>query len=351
MTERNYLSALYINACLERSGDTSLDVILDYTRFPEPYQFMRTYIYNLVRCSTEDKQVKQDILSHLAGEFYDNDRVSGWDYPFYDRKLKPLLDIVRSLVGPEGVHVRRWKTAVIILGGTDSVDEAMWGIIDVEMPNLVSLHISQFDHSIWDRPSLWPALRELTTSAMIAIRHVPIDFNALTSFEFCHFNYQEYSSNFATLSQCVALRKLTIKCDGRPIDNAPQIEVELPMLVSLTLEGKVDLIDYVRFISPKLEHWILDCEPCNKFPDVDAAYVEWYCRKVWRGNTPGAERSCLLQVLSTFKRTTSFTAVELEHAELCFDTICALAEAKTLPACLGLIEIDGAGSLNLAGSR
>ncbi|KAG8851472.1 hypothetical protein FRC20_001748 [Serendipita sp. 405] len=348
----NSLSTLYVNACLERSGDALLDVVLDCRSLPQRRAYMQAYICDLIRRSVEDKQDKIDILDYLSCEFR-GEVGYGCQYPLYERKLELLLGIIRTLTGPENVHVRRWRSTIISspyfddLDSVGGVDEAMRSLLGVEMPNLQSLLIDRFDESKSDGPSLWPALRELTTSAMMPIGRVPIDFTSLTSLNFHHYNYGGYISNFSTLSQCVALQELTINCFGGAIINGPPIEVGLPMLTLLVLEGHVGLLDYVRFISPNLEDWSLHCEPCNKFPDVDAVYVQWDCRKAWNGNSLDAERSCLLQLLSSFKRTRIFKLLGLDHAKPCFADVCRMGKEKRLPSCLEVIDIDGAGSLNL----
>ncbi|KAG8851473.1 hypothetical protein FRC20_001749 [Serendipita sp. 405] len=104
LTEINSLSVPYIKACLERSGDAPLDVILDCDELPGGHEFMRNYIYDLLDRSVESEQDREDISSHLAGEFRDDEDGDGWDFPLYERKLEPLLDIIHALAGPKGIN-------------------------------------------------------------------------------------------------------------------------------------------------------------------------------------------------------------------------------------------------------
>ncbi|KAG8809225.1 hypothetical protein FRC19_005362 [Serendipita sp. 401] len=356
LIESNSLSVPYINTCLERSRGILLDVVLDYSRCVDPHQFMRNYIYRMVVLATkeEEEQDRENILSHLDREFsgFDLDFGSSSGYPFYEKRLRSSLDIVRRLVGPEGAHAQRWRSAIISFGDTDN--QTLWTLLSVEMPHLRSIRINQSYSSELDKilpHDPWPSLRELAISNMvdaIEIARAPVDFTVLTALEFCHDSIG-YPSNFRTLSHCIALRELTIDCWELEVADRPLIEVGLPMLVSLTLKGKVDSLDYVRFSSAKLEHWILDCRPCKKFPDVNAVHVEWLCQKLLLSSSSfKEERGCLHRLLSSFTKTLSFTVIGLGHAGLCFSQICEMEKEKRLPDCLKLVEIEGAGLLDLA---
>ncbi|KAG8773582.1 hypothetical protein FRC15_001923 [Serendipita sp. 397] len=350
LSEINSLSASYVKLSLERGKETLLDVVLDCDDIAKPFNFMRGYIYNLVCNAVVDEVDRRDLRTHLDKEFTEQDGFydyPGWEFPFYKRRLELALVIIRSLITSGQAHAHRWRSAVITFSGIDDIQDTILELFKSKMPNLRSFEGTMIPFNKSGN-TLWPSLRELAISTIVDLSLVPVNFPLLTTFKFHHHKNRENLSDLAILSQCTALQELSIYCEGGTFPGVPRLDANLPMLISLSLEGNVRSIGYVRFNSPKLERWNLTCKPSKALPEVHAPHVKWVNSDYGSRSSLDSEMYFLRLLLTTFKKTASFTAEGLAHPKPCFAEICNMKAAKKLPDCLRTIEIMGAGAFDLA---
>ncbi|KAG8811257.1 hypothetical protein FRB91_003335 [Serendipita sp. 411] len=346
LNEVNSLSTSYVHACLQRSAATSLDIVLDCDEVDESDDFMKGYVFEVVCGSLVDRKEEGEMRRYLWSVFdeYEGDNDFIGESLLYERKTTQVLDIINSFWGLDGTHTCRWRSAVIMLPYVERIDEEIWSLFNVKMPNLQVLQINRWNpldlqNSLPD--AAWPALRNLSVFSNIDLDNTPIKFDSLQFLDVHCYNAWEIA-NMQALSQCVALRELTIHFGQVKTLGLPQIDIHLPKLVSFTLNGYLHLIDYIRFRLPRLECWNIACSPSETIPDIHVAHIRCY---VWgHKNTFEAEMAFVLQLLS---RTTSLRIESLEHPDLCLEEIRKMRAQKRLPDCLRTVEVVGVGSLDL----
>ncbi|KAG8764985.1 hypothetical protein FRC15_007295 [Serendipita sp. 397] len=367
LDEVNSLTASYVHACLERSANVSLDINLNCSAMCNQERFLKFYATNVVRNSLTNEDEKYEAYDHfylLFSKYIVDDTPSNNDeltlynredndeLMFYNRKMKEALVIVNSLRGRDRTHTRRWRSAVLDFPDLGRVFREMWFLLDLEMPDLRYLKlefIPGFDFLPGFKGGLpdvkLPALRDFSYGPLQGLYKMPIKFGSLQVLSFKHCNYMGDKLNMETLSQCLALRDLTLWYECRQkLPGTRKIDIHLPLLTSFTFEGHPPFINYVQFRLPRLEHWNLICPPSKRLQDIEANHIKWQVRPQFRQDQFEAEMAFIVQPLS---RTTSLRVEKLKYPDRCLEKLHKMRAEKKLPDRLRRVEIVGAGVLDL----
>ncbi|KAG8844882.1 hypothetical protein FRB91_002244 [Serendipita sp. 411] len=345
LKEVNCLSTRYVQACLERSRNALLDVVLDYSDVLEQFISPGEYISRLIRDSLPGSDLEGiDRVSVGVGDV-------AWDMDFstLERILQGRFKIIQSLTGPECIHTRRWRSAIISFPANENPQPEMLDLFTGEMPNLQILQLDNVTFQLFCKrlpDSGWPTVTQFRFSSDLKLSRAPLNLGLLTVLRFEHCNEENNADNLATLAQCTSLRELEIECSGSKILDTPQIDIHLPLLTSFTLRRAVSYIDYVHFHLPKLKHLKLACRADQVLPNIDALHVEW---EVWMGHWIEVEdeMNYLLHLLSGLKKAVSLTVKHLTHPEVCLAKCREMKVESKLPKCLQVIDIEDAGTLDL----
>ncbi|KAG8830778.1 hypothetical protein FRC20_008279, partial [Serendipita sp. 405] len=180
LKEVNRLSTRYVQACLERSGNALLDVVLDYSDVPEQFFFIGEYVSKLIRDSLpgSDGEGIAHWVSMSVGELE-------WDmdFSFYQRILQGAFKILQSLTGPECIHTRRWRSAIISFHADETPQPPMLDLFTGEIPNLQILQLENVTFQLFCErlpDSGWPAVTQFRFSSDLKLSRAPLNFGLLT---------------------------------------------------------------------------------------------------------------------------------------------------------------------------
>ncbi|KAG8826759.1 hypothetical protein FRC17_008115 [Serendipita sp. 399] len=273
LQESNNLSIAYINTCIMRSQRSFLHVNVDMARCCGPCE----YVASVLRVVQDEVPRFSDAIG-LAIHVLEETTWDG-DDAAYIRRVDEVENLVRAIVGPEGVHMRRWKSFkfsppadLAYIGGN------IWDLFQYPTPNLEMFILDgelwtdeYFDKSFPDMT----ALRYLTLRVPHALESVPISRHLLTAV----IALGRYEDNLSALSDCGTLHELTITDVDVPWTYPPieisERDVKLPSLRRLTIEGRVGALQHIAFRTPCLESFRLLCGYEEGIPEVRARLVEW----------------------------------------------------------------------------
>ncbi|KAG8813473.1 hypothetical protein FRC17_001558 [Serendipita sp. 399] len=259
LQESNKLSISYIETCIVRSQRSFLHVDIDMTRCDGPCEYMTSVLsviqYEVPRFS-DAIELAKEVLEEAV---WDGDEA------VYRRRSDEIQDLVRAIVGPEGVHMRRWKSFNFSPPGEwEYIPATTWELFKYPTPNLETFVLDDRlwinDYNLFD--GIFPdmtAVRHLTLLDPDGLDSVPISHHLLTAVIEVDF----YEDKLDALSDCMTLQELTITRIKVPWNNSPparERDLKLPSLRSLTLEGK----------SLRL---LCGCE--ESMPEVRARSVVW----------------------------------------------------------------------------
>ncbi|KAG8819636.1 hypothetical protein FRC17_010369 [Serendipita sp. 399] len=198
-----------------------------------------------------------------------------WDFEFeqYSRRLELVQEIIRRL------HKRRCKSATVVLPNEYGTALDIIMLFKGHMPNLRALTLKAFDvYDDWAPEGRFfthpPVLTHFDVPPFMRMSNISVNFAQLRTLSI----YQTPSSEFddlKILSRCRLLQELSINCIGYPRETLPALDIHLPALISLTLEGSVSILQMIRFHTPNLVNWSVLCSWSERIPDIQAPRIHW----------------------------------------------------------------------------
>ncbi|KAG8816850.1 hypothetical protein FRC17_000163, partial [Serendipita sp. 399] len=335
LREVNSLSMRYIDICQERSQSCLIDIDLDCELIPCPNDFVKTHVSDaLLGLADGDTDKFPEGLEDLIDEL-------DWDFEFeqYSRRLELVQEIVRRL------HKRRCKSATVVLPNEYGTALDIIMLFEGHMPNLRALTLKAFDvYDDWAPEGRFfthpPVLTHFDVPPFMRMSNISVNFAQLRTLSI----YQTPSSEFddlKTLSRCRLLQELSINCIGYPRETLPALDIHLPALISLTLEGGVSILQMIRFHAPNLVSWSVICSWSERVPDIQAQHIHWK-------SLYGLDAMIFLKHL--FPRLSKTTKLVVDVKQLRHSVYWNLYQMKVykaLPTCLETIEVTGIATSRL----
>jgi hypothetical protein len=268
----------YISACMERSCNLKLDVILDLENFPNQFTLAQQEI---TACALD---VLPKFQHQHFRRLFDNE-TSYFIAENYTIQMEKALE---HLLGPQGKHLERWGMLNLTLPSTlvDNIRERIWRSLVNVTPNLVAFEIRNAPES-WDRVSmglLGPHFLDLSAAKKVTLHMAkPISY-----FHFSPAMLERLTIMFEDLSDLNDLNHLTklreLHLCGR-VDFTPlqmeSLSITLPRLQRLVLSGYYKSLALVKFELPKLEVLTLRFNGAlPPLPEVSPMQIDFYCHAI-----------------------------------------------------------------------
>ncbi|KAG8809811.1 hypothetical protein FRC17_003235 [Serendipita sp. 399] len=274
LQESNKLSISYINSCIMRSQKSFLHVSIDMNRCGGPCDYVAS-VLKIIQGGVRQFDDAIELAIHiLEGSVWDGKE------PAYIRRSDKIQDLVRAIVGPEGAHMRRWKSFKFSPPDDwSSIGQETWDLFQYPTPNLETFvlddrlwmdNYSPFDNSF----PVMAAVRHLTLCDPDGFESIPIPRQLLTAV----IELDRNETKLDALSDCMTLQELTLTGVNVPWPfsiAARERDVKLPSLRRLTLEGRVSDLKHITFRTPRLESLRLLCGCEDGIPEVRARSVVW----------------------------------------------------------------------------
>ncbi|KAG8816851.1 hypothetical protein FRC17_000164 [Serendipita sp. 399] len=339
ITEVNSLSTLYIKTCQERSKLALMDIELDYQAIPYPEEFVKDRVHDalLAMVDRDSNKIPEGLYKTLDE--------ADWYYKLelYRRRLLWVQEITGQL------DTSRWRSGTIILPRDGSVIEATMQSLKRKMPHLQSLvlKVPDLEDQEWTLAEEFlvdlPAVKCLEIPPFIHTNDIVPNLAQLRSlsilqasdFDFC---------DLEALRGCRCLRELSIDCVTYTGNHLPTLDIELPLLTSLTLSGSVDVLQNIEFYTPNLVVWNIYCYPNYNIPDIQALHIKWTDDQPW---LRGVDKMPFLKRLfSRSKKTASLVICIEKDKKVIFSKLLQMRADGELPKCLQTIEVVGVGSFS-----
>ncbi|KAG8826762.1 hypothetical protein FRC17_008118 [Serendipita sp. 399] len=222
-----------------------------------------------------------DTIEQVIGVLYEAE----WDGEDegYNRRSDEVQNLVQAIIGPEGVHMRRWKSFKFSpLGDWEIISENTWNPFKYPTPNLEAFILDgglwRSDYDLFEGtfPDL-SAVRHLTFRdpyGLGSIPTIPSPPHLLTA----DIDLHQEEDKLDIISDCRTLQELTISRIYGPLTQSPTArkrELKLPTLRKLTLQGDVSALKHITFRTPCLESLKLLCGCKEAIPEVQARSVVW----------------------------------------------------------------------------
>ncbi|KAG8783939.1 hypothetical protein FRC16_002273 [Serendipita sp. 398] len=345
LEEANQLSKPYIKTCLLRSKNIPLDIRLDYRSIEGVHNFLYTIIYDcLIQCMEQ-----QEVNNFLN---FDMDDV---DCFLYERKVDHALDLIGLLTDKERATTQRWGSLVVSLPQMDIIaGENIWKMITgTETPKLRALDINAEgifgDTYFWDdeyRESPLKAFPDVSTVFHLSMKGVTDSLESMNLALLKTLDIQ-LDLNYRAISCCKSLQELTLGCTEYlqlPPNHATVIQ--LPLLTSLTLMGKLSILEPFTFHLPRLENLCLSKPTDLYIPYIKAPHVRLISGQE---NDISADDETYYLSLLPFSAITSLEiqADEVELAERYYAILCTVQRQGLLHSSLRSIEVKGVGFVDL----
>ncbi|KAG8831508.1 hypothetical protein FRC18_006431 [Serendipita sp. 400] len=353
LEEVNQLSEPYIKTCLLRSMDVPLDIRLDYHSIGDADAFLWTNMRDsLIQCLGGKEK---------ADEFVSSIDIFGLGCPLYEQRLDHALNLISLLTDPdqEKVSTQRWGSLVVSLPRSNIfAGIRIWETITkMGTPKLHTLVIygddgyadfSFQDVEGWDDwgspPEVFP---DLSTVVHLSIKDVtaalvPVNLTLLKSLDI------QLNLNHKVLSHCKFIQELTIGCTEYPrISPDHATVIQLPLLTSLTLIGKLALLELFTFQLPRLDKLCLSRPTDLYVPSIKAPHVQLISDPTTVKSV--IEETDYLALLATFSAIISLE-IQVDNTEISkryYATLCTIQREGLLPNSLRSIEVKGIGFVNL----
>ncbi|KAG8825374.1 hypothetical protein FRC17_008700 [Serendipita sp. 399] len=344
------LSSAYIKTCLERSKGALLHIWVDCGGICGLHDFMMMCISQSMETMKGDRRDKKDIILTTMDVLERVDFDANLVLRLYNRRFRRVLDTLCSLAGPGNIHANRWGTFYVAFSDMAESNLEIWNWIPREMPSLETLRIDRLDVSklqVAPITASWPSISHFAIGGDIMLWKTPLNFGRLKILEFCY-RHSTGASNLLTLVECTSLQDLTINChhSGQITNLEPlQLQISIPTLTSLTLDGRIDCLASVQFHLPRLEYWKLTCFYGLQLPEIHALDVSWHIRHPWPLEDCEIETEIggLFQLLSFNKRMRSLTIRCLLYPKECLTEIQRMKSEKEIPADLRVTLIGYRG--------
>ncbi|KAG8826964.1 hypothetical protein FRC17_008030 [Serendipita sp. 399] len=346
----NSLSTSWVTACLERSGEVLLDIVMNCDGIRHISEFLEHYAFETLETIDLEEKDKKDVIRHMshACSVLEDNGIPEYECQFYDRKMDMVVDIVHALMS----QAHRWASAIISPPDLSYTEKGAREMFTCRMPNLQSLQIDYYDFArlselIPDSP--WPKLTKFAfTSYIIDLSNAYLNLAQLRSLTFMHSTERFDFSNMSILSGCASLQELDIRCETmNKKESHPPIDVHISSLKSLSLSGEVDSISYVHFILPVLEQWDLRCDLHRYIPDIDARHVSWKNVRCREEITIEGELNGITRLFSRLRKAVSVTLKGLKHPKSCIMRFGGMKAAGTFSENLRRIEVVGVATIDL----
>ncbi|KAG8819705.1 hypothetical protein FRC17_010362 [Serendipita sp. 399] len=246
--ESNRLSVSYIRSCLKYSRAAGLHVDLDLLNLPSPGHYA-SYILTGLELPESGHEPAVSVLIREVKENLD------WshDNDFYITAMARVQELVRTIIGPEGVHMQRWKSFKFAAPeiALDAID-LVWCLLKHPTPMLETFVL---DDSRLQLESVFPdlaAVRNVILNGPL-LRQASL-YQQLVTMVDTSCDHDE--PLFDLLAGFKALRELTIFIEYCP-SRIPD-ELYFPTLKTLTLTGYLNVLENVVFRTPQLECLALD---------------------------------------------------------------------------------------------
>lgn len=220
----------YVKTCYERSRGALMNVYIDYSDCLTQRKLLETQMSPLF------------IIDWENGSYYSFEAES----PLYDIFIKQCQEVIKFLVGEEGVTMGRLKSLrMSFYRGNPDLTQSIWSLFTGEAPNLVELIVENFQLSfdVDSFPSL-PSLKSFKSTDL-----VPIKFSR-SPLESLEIRFTGELENYTEIFTAHSLRSLTLYCgdwretvqlelyrDEASVKPPTREKHALPVLESLTIDG------------------------------------------------------------------------------------------------------------------
>jgi F-box-like len=347
-------SALYIEACLQRSQPLLLDIELDYDDFRTCEGYIRSELEALVRAVADDSE-DDKIYDWSSGL---NCYFSSAEYDQYFCDVFRDLDV---LIGPRGVHMERWRSIDLCVPWHEpDVAMDLWVKFVGHTPNLKRAKFTGLepifdifvDPEDTDQLDLcFPTLSNITNLTLgdPGLNFFLTDFTiSPSSLRHLDIEYDKTFSGISALSKFPLLRKLCLRTFIIQLDPdlvIPPAVVRLLDLQELRLMGNSHvLLKHVRFDLPNLQELLVDSGTGFYIPSsLSPTYIRWtmikFYNKYW---TPETIRSAILGSFQASDRVETLTVLESVRTAV-LEVLSDLRQTKSLPVSLKsvVVELEG----------
>ncbi|KAG8830722.1 hypothetical protein FRC17_004347 [Serendipita sp. 399] len=290
------ISASFVAACVERSKDLLLDVTISCDTIPSS----REYVW-AVQELAEEKVPGMTTFLRAASRALEHVEFDAENWCEYQDQFERFIATIQAITGPEGVHMRRWRSANIHLPNWENYGSVSMGVILKlfvgDSPNLKVLRLQPLDFFDKDPKPVLTGFPNLSSVQNLAIyrvfnlEKVHINFSLVQSLDIL---LHKGSNNLDSLAKCESLQALVLRCHISSIDG--DVELRLPSLKSLKLTSNIGCLKRVTFFVPTLESLELFCQPGNYVPAVEARFVTWRYSSEWeyssRSENPRPDTAC-----------------------------------------------------------
>jgi len=338
----------YINACLQRSQRSLLDVELDYEDFCEREVYFQREVQRTLEQIADPRE---------ARNIYDWVLDRNCDFPSceYDGYFLCTIRDLRALLGPYGAHMMRWRTLDLRLPRVwlePDLAREIWAGFVGRTPNLNSMILSEAEGLVnvdeWDDqfPKGFPmlsGLRRLTLDATV-VNSVLMRLSVSPSvLEHLHIDNHDALEDISALSTFTQLRTLSL-CLGTGLgcsrSGSQPFVVRLPRLQALTLWGKSNLLEHTRFETPSLQELTIYHRGGYHIPPgLTPTHICWILDKKSGASPWGAVVRDLPEILQASDRINTMTVKMLAYASTP-NSMEELIEAVHFPPSLRTIIVE-----------